>query len=192
MRSERGVSLIETLVVLAMTGVLAGIAVPMMGTTVGYFRLSGDARSLSNAIAVAKIRAAADFTQVRLYVDVAGRSHRLETWDKTNAQWTVEGGSGFGVVDHNAAFLVCTRHHESSHTPPNFDDGYGAVDPSGTYRGAYQFSRSTWNNTAVHVGRLDLVGVDPAAASVADQDLLAWALYQWQGTSPWLGRCAGV
>jgi hypothetical protein len=92
---------------------------------------------------------------------------------------------------HAHPFLVCTRSHESSHNPPLYDDGYGAINPSGTYRGAYQFSRSTWNNTANHAGRPELVGVDPAAASVADQDFLALHLYQWQGASPWLGRCAG-
>ncbi len=89
-------------------------------------------------------------------------------------------------------FLVCTRAHESSHTPPLYDDGYGAVNPSGTYRGAYQFSRSTWNNTAAHAGRPDLVGVDPAAATPDDQDALALDLYHWQGTSPWGGRCSGL
>ena len=73
-----------------------------------------------------------------------------------------------------------------------YDNGYAAVNPSGTYRGAYQFSRSTWNNTALRSGRLDLVGVDPAAASVVDQDLLALNLYHWQGAGPWLGRCAGL
>ena len=36
-----------------------------------------------------------------------------------------------------------------------------------------------------------LVGVDPAAAAPWDQDCLALHLYQWQGASPWLGRCAG-
>jgi hypothetical protein len=81
-------------------------------------------------------------------------------------------------------FLVCTRARESG-------GNYRAVNPSGTYRGAYQFSRSTWNNTAQHAGRPDLVGVDPAAASPADQDFLALHLYHWQGAAPWLGRCAG-
>ncbi|MGH8977869.1 MAG: transglycosylase family protein [Acidimicrobiia bacterium] len=81
-------------------------------------------------------------------------------------------------------FLVCTRARESR-------GNYRAVNPSGTYRGAYQFSRSTWNSTARHAGRNDLVNVDPAAAAPADQDFLALHLYQWQGASPWLGRCAG-
>jgi hypothetical protein len=108
--------------------------------------------------------------------------------------WTVQGEQPpqVAAVNHMHPFLVCTRAHESSHTPPAYDNGYAAVNPSGTYRGAYQFSRSTWNNTALRSGRLDLVGVDPAAASVVDQDLLALNLYHWQGAGPWLGRCAGL
>jgi hypothetical protein len=88
-------------------------------------------------------------------------------------------------------FLVCTRAHESSHTPPLYNDGYGAINPSGKYRGAYQFDQGTWNSTARHAGRLDLVNVDPAAAAPADQDQLALDLYNWRGAAPWLGRCAG-
>ncbi len=84
-------------------------------------------------------------------------------------------------------FLVCTRAHESDGA-----GGYHAVSPGGTYRGAYQFTRSTWNSTAMHAGRPDLVGIDPAAAAPYDQDLLALDLYHWQGASPWGGRCAGL
>jgi hypothetical protein len=84
-------------------------------------------------------------------------------------------------------FLVCTRRHES-----DTSGGYRAVSASGTYRGAYQFSRSTWNSTAARLGRHDLVGVDPAAAAPVDQDLLALALYSWQGSQPWGGRCSGM
>ncbi|MGQ0826357.1 MAG: transglycosylase family protein [Actinomycetota bacterium] len=81
-------------------------------------------------------------------------------------------------------FLTCTRRIESG-------GNYGAVNPSGRYRGAYQFARATWDNTARHAGRLDLVGIDPAAAPPPDQDFLALHLYEWQGASPWLGRCSG-
>ena len=45
------------------------------------------------------------------------------------------------------------------------------MSPGGTYRGAYQFDRSTWNSAARLAGRDDLVGVDPAAVAPADQDL---------------------
>lgn len=54
---------------------------------------------------------------------------------------------------------------------------YAAVSASGTYRGAYQFSRSTWRS----VGGTG----DPAAASPVEQDLRARLLYEQRGRSPW-------
>jgi prepilin-type N-terminal cleavage/methylation domain-containing protein len=93
MRSARGMSLIETLVVLAVMAVVAGIAAPMVVNALAYFRVSGDARGLSNGISVAKMRAAADFSHVRLYVDLSDKSHHLELWDKSTSQWTAEGGN---------------------------------------------------------------------------------------------------
>ena len=61
---------------------------------------------------------------------------------------------------------------------------YAITSPSGTYRGAYQFDRSTWNSVAERFAP-NLVGVDPAAASPADQDGMAFALYTERGASPW-------
>lgn len=61
---------------------------------------------------------------------------------------------------------------------------YGAIGGGGAYRGAYQFSQTTWNSIA----RGDyphLVGVDPAAAAPRDQDAMARALFAHQGRSPW-------
>jgi hypothetical protein len=82
------------------------------------------------------------------------------------------------------AFLACTRAHESDRA-----GGYGAISPGGTYRGAYQFDQTTWNGAATMAGRPDLIGVDPATASSADQDLLATALHNARGNQPWGGRC---
>ncbi|HEX6387800.1 MAG TPA: transglycosylase family protein [Solirubrobacteraceae bacterium] len=52
-----------------------------------------------------------------------------------------------------------------------------AVSPDGTYRGKYQFTRSTWRS-------MGGTG-DPAAAPEAVQDRLAAKLLAQQGTSPW-------
>ncbi len=82
---------------------------------------------------------------------------------------------------HDEPFLVCTRGRESG-------GNYAAVNPAGYY-GAYQFSPLTWDTTASHAGRLELVGVLPSRSSEYDQDELAWVLYQWQGNTPWGGRC---
>jgi hypothetical protein len=61
---------------------------------------------------------------------------------------------------------------------------YSITNPSGRYRGAYQFDRSTWDSVASRSAP-NLVGVDPAAASPADQDAMALALYTERGASPW-------
>ncbi|HYN34174.1 MAG TPA: transglycosylase family protein [Ilumatobacteraceae bacterium] len=61
---------------------------------------------------------------------------------------------------------------------------YSITNPSGKYRGAYQFDRSTWNSVAERHSPV-LVGVDPAAASPADQDAMAFALFAERGARPW-------
>ncbi len=61
---------------------------------------------------------------------------------------------------------------------------YSITNPSGKYRGAYQFDRSTWNSVAERHLPV-LVGVDPAAASPADQDAMALALFTERGARPW-------
>jgi hypothetical protein len=61
---------------------------------------------------------------------------------------------------------------------------YAAVSAGGTYRGAYQFSRQTWNNVAR--GFLPAyVSVDPAAAAPYVQDAMARVLWQASGSSQW-------
>jgi len=65
----------------------------MMGNALGFFRLSGDARSTSNSIALAKMRAASVFGRVRLYADLSTNQFHLETFDKTTSTWVVEGGT---------------------------------------------------------------------------------------------------
>ena len=85
---------------------------------------------------------------------------------------------------HDDPFLTCVRQRESS-------GNYTAHSPDGRFHGAYQFLQSTWDDTAKHVGRHDLVGVAPHVPSPATQDDMAWALYQWQGPRPWAGSgCA--
>jgi len=61
---------------------------------------------------------------------------------------------------------------------------YQAVSASGAFRGAYQFSRSTWNGVAV-ANFPQYKGVDPATASPEVQDAFTRALYAQLGGKPW-------
>jgi hypothetical protein len=54
---------------------------------------------------------------------------------------------------------------------------YQAVSPGGTYRGAYQFDRQTWQS----VGGTG----DPATAPPEEQDARAQRLYDQRGNTPW-------
>ncbi len=90
---SRGFSLVELLMVVAIMGVLAAITVPMSGNAIRYIKVSGDARDLANATAVTKMRAAAKFTQARLYIDITGKTYYVQTYDKTTSAWVTEGGS---------------------------------------------------------------------------------------------------
>ena len=73
---------------------------------------------------------------------------------------------------------LAMRHCESRHQ-------YRVVSPSGAYRGAWQFSRRTWNWVAEKRGHDHLVGVDPIDASPAEQDLMAYELYDMDGPGHW-------
>lgn len=61
---------------------------------------------------------------------------------------------------------------------------YGAIGGGGSFRGAYQFTRQTWNGTA---GRFypELQGQDPASAAPHDQDRMARALWANGGPRNW-------
>lgn len=87
--------------------------------------------------------------------------------------------------------LACIRQWESGGGVPGAGD-YGAVSPSGAYRGAHQWDQPTWDGVARR-HRPDLVGVDPAGASRADQDEMAGHLLAERGLAPWptpARRCA--
>ena len=61
---------------------------------------------------------------------------------------------------------------------------YRAVSASGTYRGAYQFSKSTWNNVAGSV-MPGYKGTDPIDAPTFIQDAMARALWSRTGPRSW-------
>jgi len=133
-RSDAGYTAIEMLIVLSLMGLLAAMSIPAMGMMLGYYRLSGDARGLSNVIAVAKTRAAAAFTTGRLFVDLPTRSYRVETWRKTGTPgWVAEGSYGNLSVGNTFGFAGLTSPPPNTQaaiaqSPPCRDDAGAAID----------------------------------------------------------------
>ena len=80
------------------------------------------------------------------------------------------------------AFFECIRWRESR-------GNYEAVNPTGTFMGAYQFYQGGWDTFAARIDRHDLVGVPPHQAAPADQDAVALAAYNELGSRPWGGAC---
>jgi hypothetical protein len=71
---------------------LAAFVLPFTRTTLNAMNLTNDARNLSGATSMAKMRAAADFTKARIFVSLTGRTFIIQRWRKNPGTWVTEGG----------------------------------------------------------------------------------------------------
>ena len=104
---ERGVSLVDILMALALLGVIAGIAVPVTGTAISTQKFDHDVKAVAHMVGLAKMRASATFTRARVRANLTDRTFALEVWNKNTNTWVQEGTStplssgvafGFGTV----------------------------------------------------------------------------------------------
>ena len=86
----RGFTILELLVVLAITAIATAIAVPNYQKITQNLRIAGDLRDLNGIVAQAKMQAAANFTHARARANLAPNTFQLEIWSKTGGA----GGAG--------------------------------------------------------------------------------------------------
>jgi prepilin-type N-terminal cleavage/methylation domain-containing protein len=131
--ASRGFTLLELLFVALIVATVVAIAIPMAGNTIGNARLSGDARGVTNDVAVAKMRAASDFTHARLYVDLAGNSHHVDSYVKTGTPgWLARTGPTYlsGGVSFNYGSLAAPptgTQGTIGQAPPCLDNSGNAI-----------------------------------------------------------------
>lgn len=106
-RPDSGMSLLELLVVLAIAGIVAAIAIPVGPTAVRGYKLAGHAHAVAYQVSLAKMRAASSSTRARVHIDLAAGTYRLEALNRATNVWTTEGGVerliqpiqfGFGAI----------------------------------------------------------------------------------------------
>ena len=127
-QSSDGFSILEIVVVVGIIGVVSVISIPMFANAIAGFRVSGDARSVSNAAAVAKMRAASEFSRVRLYVDLDARTHKMQSWSKASEVvpkccWEDQGGTTALSTGVTFGFSAVTA------APPNTQTTIGQAAP---------------------------------------------------------------
>lgn len=93
---EGGFTLVEAVIVLAITLTMAAVAIPAYQSISRYLRIAGDARNLNGIIAQAKMRGAADFTHARAYADLNANTYHLELWNTSG-----NGGAGCWQTDND-------------------------------------------------------------------------------------------
>jgi len=118
--SDRGFTVIEILIVVAITAVMATIAVPGYLSMMRYLRIAGDGRDINATVALAKMRAAQDFTHARIHADLVANTYALQVWDKT-----ANGGVGCWKTENDSVHPCTATDSPSIQLSPGVTFGSG-------------------------------------------------------------------
>jgi general secretion pathway protein H len=77
-RSQRGLTLLELLIVMMLMGVVAAITLPMLGNGVSTSALRSSARSLAAGLRTARSEAVTERRETFLVLDVAGKRFKVD------------------------------------------------------------------------------------------------------------------
>jgi prepilin-type N-terminal cleavage/methylation domain-containing protein len=151
-KKTHGFSLIELMVVAAIFIVLMAIAVPQMTNFLGTYKISGAAREIAGQISLARMTAAANFTQAELVVNTAAGTYQVQTCTTKN---TATGGcTTWTLVGTTATTAGYTQS-----LPSGVSFGYGSITtPAGSQTTIAQTTTILFNSRGIAV---DTVAYNP-------------------------------
>jgi len=107
MRENRGFSLVEFAIVIAVMSLMAALAVPMVASSMRSLQLNADARNIASALTVARMKATSQMTRYQLVFDVDANQWRMQKFNKTSGNYEDDGAVttlSSGVAHSGIAF----------------------------------------------------------------------------------------
>ena len=92
------------MVVLLIILIIAGFALPRLVTAIQNLRSGGDMRVLASQVALAKMRAASDYTQTRLRADLNANTFEMDVYNSATATWAIESNASAVSLSKGVSF----------------------------------------------------------------------------------------
>jgi Tfp pilus assembly protein FimT len=90
MKENRGFSLVELSMLLAMIALLTAFSVPVLTDSMKSMRLVSEARSIATTMTYAKLSAITKMTPYRLTFNITGNEWRLERYNRSTLSWELQ------------------------------------------------------------------------------------------------------
>jgi prepilin-type N-terminal cleavage/methylation domain-containing protein len=106
-RNDKGFSLIELSLVLAMMAILAAFSIPMLSSSMHSMQLISDARSIATTMTYAKLSAKSQMTHCRLSFNLTHNEWSLQRLNKSTGNFQIlqdTNGLSSGVANSGIAF----------------------------------------------------------------------------------------
>ena len=132
-KRSAGFSMLELLIVIAVMAIAAAMAIPTWQRMQKNARLNGDAHSMSETLSVAKLRAAANFTESRLFFFTGTdqlQYFRIDVWNKTlgaNGCWVPDGKANPTSTD---CITTAAKTNTETFLSQGVSAGYGSLSTS--------------------------------------------------------------
>jgi prepilin-type N-terminal cleavage/methylation domain-containing protein len=91
MKEDKGFSLIELAVVIAVIAIMAAVTVPTISQTMRNLKSRTDARSIATALTVAKLKATSQFTRYQVRFSLSQNRWILEKFNKNTGEFESDG-----------------------------------------------------------------------------------------------------